>query len=435
MIALPCGCRMKVAAALIFLVTLTTARAQEGSSGNTTIFNGAQMTFFSDHSFVTGGGGTQPGIINTIRTAPFGILNYGPDANTVTGADDANYVDGYVRKLGSTPFIFPVGDNSHYGPFRAVGDGTTGAYFFADPTSAVTSILPSGNYPVLPMGGPFPSATYEDKLEAVSTIEYWDIDGINPTTLTLTWDASSAISALTTGQLNKLTIAGWNGSQWVAINSVVDVTSILGGASELNSGSITTTAPAAPELFTAYTFASRDTPLPVTLTNFTITKEGQTSHLSWSTTAETNSDRFEIERSQRGKDWNKIGTVASHGESKELKDYEFTDEAPMNGENLYRLKMVDLDETFAYSRIRSISFDPGMEISAYPNPVSDRLLFSKPDMVKNVTLWSSAGQQMLRSDRVNTRGIDVSKLPVGVYSVKVTSANGTTTTRSISIVR
>lgn len=47
-----------VSAALLLLGHL--AHAQEGSQGNTTIFGGAQMSFFGNHNFVTGGGAPSP---------------------------------------------------------------------------------------------------------------------------------------------------------------------------------------------------------------------------------------------------------------------------------------------------------------------------------------------------------------------------------------
>src|SRR4051812_3818760 len=103
---------------LFVLLTLFgyAAKGQQSSSGNLTIFAGTQVTLFGNHNFATGGAGIQPGIINTIRTSPMGVLNFASTANAAIGANDANHVDGYVRKLGATAFIFPVGDNGHYGP-------------------------------------------------------------------------------------------------------------------------------------------------------------------------------------------------------------------------------------------------------------------------------------------------------------------------------
>ncbi|OZI07837.1 hypothetical protein BWI93_12480 [Siphonobacter sp. BAB-5385] len=229
--------------------------AQQGSQGNTTIFGGAEMTVFGAHSFATGGGGVQPGIVNTIRTAPYGVLNFGTAASQ-TGANDANHVDGYVRKLGTTSFIFPVGDNGQYGPFAAEGDGTTGAYFHVDPSSAITSMVGGGNYPVLPTGGPFATSSKDANVTTVSTKEYWDIDGATATKITLTWDGISDVTTLTGSSLTKLGIVGWDGTKWVKIPATVDATSVLGGTSSLTAGSITTTATIVPNTYTAYTLAS-----------------------------------------------------------------------------------------------------------------------------------------------------------------------------------
>ena len=151
---------MAISSALLLLGPLT--YAQEGSQGNTTIFGGAQMTFFSSHNFVTGGGGAQPGVILTERAAGnFGVLNFAGDNLTSNGASDAGYVDGYVRKYGAGQFVFPVGDNGNLGPFAASADGTMGAYFHTNATTAVTSNLFTGtDYPVLPSGGPFLPAAW-----------------------------------------------------------------------------------------------------------------------------------------------------------------------------------------------------------------------------------------------------------------------------------
>lgn len=413
--------------AFLALIALSgTAQAQQGSSGNTYIFGGAQMTFFGAHDFVNGGSGALPGIIGTVRTDPNGILNFTETASH-TGASDVAHVDGYVRKYGTSQFVFPVGDNGFYGPFAAAADATNGAYYHSDPTSAVTDDLGGGNYPVLPAGGPFPSATFEATLQAVSTIEYWDINGANATAITLTWDAGSNISGLTGAQLDKLTIAGWNGSQWVPIASKVDVTSILGGASSLTAGSITTIATLAPDTYTAYTLASRVTPLPVTLAAFDAKPEGQTALLTWVTTEETNSDRFEIERSIDGRAWAMIGTVKAMGESVVRKEYSFTDARPSGGRNFYRLNMIDIDGTHAYSRIRLVEWhDAGQWV--FPNPASGPVYVSNPAGITQVVLTDLSGR--VRQDvKVAADGeLNIKNIPGGTYLLKAIRKDGTEAT-------
>jgi len=426
-----------MAASMALLLVGPLAQAQEGSQGNTTIFGGAQMTFFSNHNFVTGGGGAQPGVILTERAAGnFGVLNFAGDNLTSTGASDAGYVDGYVRKYGAGQFVFPVGDNGSVGQFAASADGVMGAYFHADANTAVTSNLFTGsNYAALPSGGPFATSSMGTNVDVVSTVEYWDIDGANATPLTLTWDAGSAIGTLTTSQLNKLTIVGWNGTQWVAIPSKVDTTSVLGGSSDLTAGSITTISPLAPDTYTAYTFASLVLPMPVTLTRFTVAAEGRTVVLNWSTTEESNSDRFDIERSGNGKQWSRIASVSSQGDSKVLVNYSHVDANPLAGQNFYRLKMVDVDGTFAYSAIRLAEIESGSGLVPYPNPVVDKILIRDHQLVKQADLHNASGVKVLANQQPSSAGIDVTRLPQGIYVITLTMFDGTISTHKVVVTR
>ena len=82
-----------------------------------------------------------------------------------------------------------------------------------------------------------------------------------------------------------------------------------------------------------------------------------------------NSDHFEIEHSDSGKIWSLAGTVAASEVSTVLQKYTFTHVNPSAGENLYRLKMVDQDNTFAYSKIVSVNVDATDKLVLFPNPV------------------------------------------------------------------
>lgn len=177
-----------------------------------------------------------------------------------------------------------------------------------------------------------------------------------------------------------------------------------------------------------------DGPLPVTLTSFAVTKEGSSSILRWSTTEETNSDRFEVEHSLTGKSWNKIGTVSSNGESKVLRNYFFTDAKPVNGENLYRLKMIDKDETFAYSRILSVKFDgETSDLSVYPNPVTDKLFIRDFMKVTQVKILDMNGRSVYQSAETSTGEVNVKNLGTGVYVVNITRLDGIQSSQKIVI--
>ncbi|WP_084165858.1 Ig-like domain-containing protein [Dyadobacter crusticola] len=176
-------------------------------------------------------------------------------------------------------------------------------------------------------------------------------------------------------------------------------------------------------------------PLPVTLVSFEARIQEGAAMLAWLTTEETNSDRFEVEHSIDGKAWKKVGTVLATGESRVKVGYTFVHPQPVNGQNLYRLKMIDLDETFAYSSIRSVRLDVHSQLTAYPNPVSDRLMVRNYQQIKQVVLHNAAGVKIYQSQKLTSEGIDVSKLQQGSYTITMTLFDGTISTHKVAVIR
>lgn len=177
-------------------------------------------------------------------------------------------------------------------------------------------------------------------------------------------------------------------------------------------------------------------PLPVTLTTFSVKKEGFSTALSWSTTSETQSDRFEIEHSTNGKTWQMLGAVSAQGVSKAVQQYQYVHSGPVTGEeNLYRLKMIDADESHSYSKICSIAFDATFAV--YPNPVSETLYLQtgKPGKVQHVQLLNSSSAPVYSSGSSFSGKIDISKLNAGIYMLKITRADGSVQSQKVVIAR
>jgi len=167
-----------------------------------------------------------------------------------------------------------------------------------------------------------------------------------------------------------------------------------------------------------------DCPMPVKLVAFDAKTEGSASLLTWSTTEEVNSDRFEIQRSSEGKSWEQIGTVASNGESSTLKNYHFIDQTPLNGQNLYRLRMVDKDGTFAYSRVRSLTQENGPIAFVYPNPATEKVFLNASGKAAVSVQVVTAAGAIVSTLEPSQGYIDVSKLPAGIYLLQATYQDG-----------
>ncbi|GAB3914480.1 hypothetical protein GCM10028803_60020 [Larkinella knui] len=97
--------------------------------------------------------------------------------------------------------------------------------------------------------------------------------------------------------------------------------------------------------------------LPVRLASFSGKRVENQLLLGWQTTFESNSAYFVVERSTDAQAFEAIGRVTSRGFSESMQTYGFTDEAPLKGTNYYRLRQVDRDGRFEYSKILGLTFD------------------------------------------------------------------------------
>jgi Secretion system C-terminal sorting domain len=117
------------------------------------------------------------------------------------------------------------------------------------------------------------------------------------------------------------------------------------------------------------------TTLPVQLVQFLATKNDDGSvKISWATSQEENSNYYDVERSTDQSTWTSIGTVKAKGFSSTTTNYFLTDKSPVNGTGYYRLKMVDLDGKFTYSKAIPITTDQtSTALVIYSNPFSDQI--------------------------------------------------------------
>ena len=117
------------------------------------------------------------------------------------------------------------------------------------------------------------------------------------------------------------------------------------------------------------------TPLPVELVSFTGQNTDEGVLLKWTTSMEKNFDHFEIERSEDGVSFDYVSSVNGKGGVALKTDYAFVDGSARNGKFYYRLRNVDLDNTFDYSKVIVVlAFGDDGVISVYPNPVRDKKL-------------------------------------------------------------
>lgn len=181
----------------------------------------------------------------------------------------------------------------------------------------------------------------------------------------------------------------------------------------------------------------QEPPLPVTLASFKVSKVENQAFLQWTTTAETNTSHFEIQKSLNAKDWATIGTREAAKESNALLKYMYWDSQLTDGNVYYRLKMVDQDGTFAYSSIRNLLGKNGATLVAFPNPAVDRIFVEAADFdqIASVEIRNATGQLVYETSQIDGEGIAVGKFGPGTYIVQIRDADGISVTRKITISR
>ena len=192
-----------------------------------------------------------------------------------------------------------------------------------------------------------------------------------------------------------------------------------------------------------------DNALPVELSSFSASVVGDAVKLNWRTETEVNNYGFEVERcalSAERQAWEKIGFVNGNGNSNSPKSYSYEDKNLTAGKYSYRLKQIDNDGQFEYSKTVEVDLSgvKKFELSQnYPNPFNPTttIKFSLPEAGNvKLILFNILGQEVKtlvnesKESGVHTINFDASELNSGIYIYKLESGSFTQT-RKMTLVK
>ncbi|GAA5039709.1 hypothetical protein GCM10011506_39260 [Marivirga lumbricoides] len=167
--------------------------------------------------------------------------------------------------------------------------------------------------------------------------------------------------------------------------------------------------------------------LPIELKTFTGHLNNGTTQLNWTTAKEENFSHFELERSVDQQKFEMIGIIQGRGESFSDLYYDFEDSDVPYGKIYYRLKAVDIDDTFEYSPVISVENSFKGKLSVYPNPVqqNEEMKIKVPGkFIENISymalydIQGSLIQEFIDFDPVNNLKVNT-KIKSGLYLLKV----------------
>jgi hypothetical protein len=170
--------------------------------------------------------------------------------------------------------------------------------------------------------------------------------------------------------------------------------------------------------------------LPITIKQFSGSQKGDQYLLEWVTLNNESGNSFELEKSNDGKIFSKVNTIAATTMSGE--SY-YSSLVPLTAEAHYRLKVISKDKHFYYSHIVYLKQSSITDkLSLLQNPITSSSLhfvFQAGETgTYNVTVYNSSGERLLNKQYTLLTGKNIittdlnSKIPAGVYLLEVTGA-------------
>ena len=344
--------------------------------------------------------------------------------STVIGGSLTSFVNGPMINtlaLGATPTVltFPVGKGSIYRPLSL--------NITQDSAKNTTYMTELFNAP--PAARNLPGT-----LTKVSSVRYWNITKgsgatVTAATITLNYDNGDGVTDIAHLRIAKDDGAG----NWVDLGGT--------GNAPATGSILSTNAFTSFGDFTLANSTGGTNDLPVELTSFTASAVNNSVSLQWSTATENQNSGWNVERA-KDNNWEMIGFVKGNGNSVSILNYSFIDKTAFSGKYNYRLKQIDYNGTYKYSKSVevNVALPKAYSVQNYPNPFnpSTVIRFAVPVAgIVNLTVYNLLGEKVVTiinermEQGVYERSFSGNNLATGVYICKLTAGNFTLSKKMI----
>ena len=356
---------------------------------------------------VIGNYALQTPITSNNLTIETGILTLGNNSLTVNSVTRDNAATGYVltsgtgnlivKNIGATTVTIPLGTSVGYSPLSISNNGNAGDFSFS---------LKSG------IDNPLPSnATKAVNLQ-------WNITPANAganANLQFQWNAANHNSGFATSQ--PISVANFHNGAYI------------GYAATLNGSNPYTATVNGITQFSPFVVVN-DGVLPLDLLSFDAKKSGTATNptvaVTWKTTNEVNTEKFEVLRRTDNSDFQVVNTQLSKNTAG-VHDYSFVDQSPLSGKSYYQLKQYDKDGKSTTSDVKIVTIaELASSFEAYPNP-TDGLVTVKHQLLTGDAELAISDLQGKKQFAVKAKKgdsvtkVNLSSLSAGMYIICLTS--------------
>jgi len=358
-------------------------------------------------------------IVNNTLTLTSGKISLGNNnltmstSSSITGASSSNYIiaegtGSLIQQVNSnTTKSFPVGISSYYLP-ASIGLNLTST---------------PDNFSVRLMDKVYSQGTTGNIVTGKAVNATWIMSestaGGSDASVSLQWPAALEMSGFSR---NFSRLADYNSGSWNYGPSDIS-------ASGSNPYTVTRSGFNSFSLFAISSFEA----LPVSWLTLTGKNENRNNYIYWSTASEKNNSYFVIEVSANGNNFSEIGRLNAAGNPGSVHEYNFVHYNVNTIVNFYRIKQVDIDGRFSYSKIikLSSSVSGSNNISILMNPVKNKPVIAiqlTREIAGTIIITDAAGRIVYKQKTNLGAGnniieIDSFSQPAGLYRVTFTDEN------------
>lgn len=336
------------------------------------------------------------GIITAATTANSVTFTTNATISNTNKAKDASHINGFVVKEGTSSFLYPVGDGTKYQKVTVdLSANAMGLKVKYNAFDAGAGAFTTGG-------------TEASALVSYNNNEHWDITPLGTATGTVTvfWDGynDTYSNPAVQRKVAHLTAGNWLNEGTSGTGTVV--------AGSVISNTISSWSP-----FTLGTISST---LPLRWLSVTCNINSQKqATIKWQV-QETNVAKYSIEKSTDGRIFNTIGNINSNGDG--INSYSYLDINTLGEVLYYRIKQIDNDGKFSYSKIISFNTHNSSFNTVYPNPVKDftTIQVNNNLLNTNATLTDLSGNTFQKINIAQAfTNINLSDYASGIYLLRL----------------
>jgi hypothetical protein len=173
--------------------------------------------------------------------------------------------------------------------------------------------------------------------------------------------------------------------------------------------------------------------MPVTFTSVKTDVHNNQVSVKWTVENQSNMKQYEVERSSNGNDFSTVAVIEANNNSSSA--YSWLDENPLQGNNYYRIRSVDLNGKISYtSVVKEQISNISVSLKVFPNPATDAKVHiqfnNQPAGVYYARLINPIGQVIVSKKIVHTAGNSVETIEWnkdaarGIYNLQISLPDG-----------